>query len=121
MNIMIIGIVLLIIIFILCKSTNNNNEGFVEGTYKRLYSGLPYIKTNFSSSLYPICQENTRNNGSNERYCDDRKKIDLSLEKLYGNSDWVLTKYPSYFYPPYSTSARPHYVYSSDYWHRWKT
>lgn len=104
-------IVIIIIIFLLF---NKSDEHFTEGTYKHLYTKDPYVKTNLSSYLYPRCQESVISNAVGDRYCVDRNNK-MKLVPLYGSKDWVLTKYATPFYPAFSTSSKPHHVYSPDY------
>lgn len=98
----------------------SNHENFNEGTYKQLYSGFPYHKTNLDYNFTPYCHEHIRNNSLNERYCNDTPNHKKYVEDLYGTPNWIQTKYKSYFYPAYSHRIDPHYVYSPDWLHRWK-
>jgi hypothetical protein len=95
----IIVLVVIILIIYFCR----NNENFTEGTYKHMYSRNPDVKTNLTTYLYPTCQS-------------IRKNMEMKMQKLYKNKNWILTTYPSYFYSGTSTSVIPnsmnalHYV-----------
>jgi len=101
-----------------------NTEHMNEGSFKHLY---PLVNTNFDSNLYPKCEKDIRNNGHNERYCNDSPSYQKHFEYLYngnndkfikGKTEWMQYRYPSYFYPQYSTNLYPHTIYSPDYEHR---
>jgi hypothetical protein len=80
--------------------------------------GKPYTLTNLESGLFPTCTKDIRSNAVGDRYCNDLPHHKKYTEILYKNPNFIQTKYPSYFYPPYSTRITPHHMFAPDWWHR---
>jgi hypothetical protein len=102
---------------ILCLYKDNKKEHLNEGTF---YNLDPNVINNLDAGLYPMCEKNIRSNATTLRYCNDLPSFKKYTSNLYNSPFWIQTKYPSYFYPPYSSSDTPHYMYSPDWWHRYK-
>jgi len=110
-----ITIIIIIVIMIMTTVETTELEHMNEGTYQY----MEYPRTNFSSYLYPICQKNVRNNGLNERYCDDKHNPFLGLQRVFKDGKWVVLKYPSFYYPAYAMYNDKKMVYSPDYYHNY--
>ena len=106
-------IVLVIIIFLVFF---NKSEHLNEGTFYNLDTN---VINNLDSQLYPMCEKDIRSTPYGLRYCNDLPNYQKYTKTLYNSPKWVQTKYPSYFYPPYSMSDKPHHMYSPDWWHRY--
>ncbi|ATZ80796.1 hypothetical protein BMW23_0750 [Bodo saltans virus] len=91
-------------------------ESFNEGTFIKKYND-DNIKKNIKSSLYPLCTQNIKNNGLNERYCADFPFFKSSEERIFNNSKWSNIKYPSYFIPAYISTNIPNIVYAPNYFY----
>lgn len=111
--------IILLIILILYLLINDK-EQFNEGSYKQLYGGFPYNKTNLDTGLFSMCKQNIRNDGANNRYCYDLSNYPKYHDYLYKSKNFVKTTPPSYFHPAYSTSYNPEIVFSSDWLHRFE-
>ncbi len=96
---------------------DKEKEHLNDGTF---YEIDPIVENNLNAGLYPMCTKDIRNNAINNRYCNDLPSFKKHTERLYGSPYWIQTKYPSYFFPPYSTKVEPHYMYSPDWWHRYE-
>ncbi len=99
------------------NNTKNKKEHLNEGT---LYEINPIAQNNLDAGLYPNCTKDIRNDATNHRYCNDLPSFKKHTERLYGSPYWIQTKYPSYFFPSYSTKVDPHYMYSPDWWHTYE-
>jgi hypothetical protein len=112
--------ILIFCIIFLYLIQNQNKENFNEGTYYHINHNLrrhPKLEMNFDAPLYPLCTKSIRSNAVGERYCNDIPTYKRYATRLYDSDKWVGTLYPSYFYPPYSTSVEPNYSHSPDWWH----
>jgi hypothetical protein len=123
-KIIIAMIIIIIILFIYCRN-NNYFEHLNEGTFHHLTKniikdGKPYIITNLESRLYPMCTKDIRSDAATNRYCNDLPSYKKYTEILYKNQKFIQTKYPSYFYPPYSTKIEPHHIFAPDWHHRFE-
>lgn len=113
----IFGIIIICVIIFYLMCNNKEEEHLNEGTF---YETNPIAQNNLDARLYPMCTKDIRNNATNHRYCNDLPSFKKHTERLYGSRYWIQTKYPSYFFPPYSTKIEPHHIYAPDWWHRYE-
>jgi hypothetical protein len=109
--------IIVIILYIIYSQNNDQKEHFNEGTFYQLD---PNVQKNLDSGLYPLCKKDIRSTATGDRYCNDKPSFKKYTSELYGSPHWAQTKYPSYFYPPWSTSHNPHFSHSPDWHHYWK-
>jgi hypothetical protein len=112
---LIFGIIIIFVIIFCLINSNDKKEYLNEGTF---YEINPIAQNNLDAGLYPMCTKDIRNDATNNRYCNDLPNFKKHTERLYGSPFWIQTKFPSYFYPAYSTKIEPHSIYSPDWLHR---
>ncbi len=119
MNIeLIIGtIIIILILYYIFFNNIEQKEHFNEGTFYQLD---PYVVNNLNTGLYPKCEKDVRSDNKGNKYCNDLPSFKKYTSPLYKSQEWVQTKYPSYFYPPWSISDKPHYIFSNDWNHRFR-
>jgi hypothetical protein len=111
---------IVIIMAILYFDNMKDYEHLNEGSLHQLYSKNPRYYTNLDYKFTPSCNKHIRSNAVGDRYCNDIPIRQKYIENLYGSTGWIQTKYKSAFFPPYSTRIDPHYMFSPDWWRRWK-